>query len=839
MAITHPAGGAARAPSLLWSRLHFLLRFLGLTGALAAAVGLVLIEPRTWQDCLDAVLGQVYSTAKVGGYLLACGAALALLALVVEALVIMRVAAGRRSAFGFNAVVQMALAAALLVGLNVWSFRHSLQFDWTRDKEHTLAQYLPEKLREQLGQLDQAGETKVIVYLRNRDVGDTSEPAEKMDFDTERALLRQTTYRNAANRKVVEKIKDLVSLLRQVGPQLRVEVLDMREEGFDDKLSRLTKDSPELMRAIAAAPENRIFIQGKGGQLQQLDFNEFYQLDLPASEKADKGRGNLVLLGQGEDGRGIEPFVQKILNLEQRRPRVGLLVIHPYLTSEGSEPTLTLSGLARALNLHGFDVKDVILKKWDTPAPEPEPAADTFAESRLETLESKLSDLEDDVKGLAVEQKQLKTQIAEMTLKPGENMARKLEELSEKYKRQLGGNKLTAADLAVNLTLRRRGLQQIEEALAAARKERDEVRRERNKLDVEKLSESRRLTDVKAKLSYALADCDLLLIPRLTRMPDGERTIPPRLYRLDPQQVAAIRDFVKSGKPILACFGPVNEHPATRMPRGPTGPDGLDFLLSDLGFKLGRQTILTAADSKAFSERRLGPLGGGSLADVLPLDFDSPTESARGPWQSRKASREPNLLRRGLQVTSHSMGKAFDVRMRFPRPIYYEPSRGRKMDRDPVFLLSPIGWNEDQPYPTGQRRPRFTPPAPDDPNTGTRDARRRGHFPVGVAVETTLPEDWGKDSKGRTVRVAAIGHGGVFVGPRLSAAQERLLLQTANWLLGREAYLPRADHEWRYPRLALVPEDPEHTLWLWGTRLGLPVLFAYLGCVVVLFRRLR
>ena len=33
--------------------------------------------------------------------------------------------------------------------------------------------------------------------------------------------------------------------------------------------------------------------------------------------------------------------------------------------------------------------------------------------------------------------------------------------------------------------------------------------------------------------------------------------------------------------------------------------------------------------------------------------------------------------------------------------------------------------------------------------------------------------------------------------------------------------------------------DNEKSLWLWGARLGLPVLFAYLGVVVVLLRRLR
>src|SRR5205823_3133815 len=99
-------------------------------------------------------------------------------------------------------------------------------------------------------------------------------------------------YDYAAERKVVEKVKDLVAQLREVGPQLRVEVLDVEEEGFDDKLKRLTKDAPELAQAIADAPENSIFIHA-GHNVQRLSFNEFYQLDKVASKAANAGRGNL------------------------------------------------------------------------------------------------------------------------------------------------------------------------------------------------------------------------------------------------------------------------------------------------------------------------------------------------------------------------------------------------------------------------------------------------------------------------------------------------------------------------------------------------------------------
>src|SRR5262249_48837634 len=162
-------------------------------------------------------------------------------------------------------------------------------------------------------------------------------------------------YDYAAERKVVEKVKDLVGLLREVGPQLRVEVLDVEEEGFDDKLDRLTRGAPELRKTIEQAPENSIFIHG-AGHVQQMSFNELYQLDKVAARRDNGGRGNLVLLGQGEDGRGIRPFVRRVLGLEQRKPRVGILVIHELLTSEGSEDSIALTGLRKTLTAHGFEV---------------------------------------------------------------------------------------------------------------------------------------------------------------------------------------------------------------------------------------------------------------------------------------------------------------------------------------------------------------------------------------------------------------------------------------------------------------------------------------------------
>src|SRR5690606_10798316 len=144
-------------------------------------------------------------------------------------------------------------------------------------------------------------------------------------------------------------------------------------------------------------------------------------------------------------------------------------------------------------------------------------------------------------------------------------------------------------------------------------------------------------------------------------------------------------------------------------------------------------------------------------------------------------------------------------------------------------------------------RPSYQPTTRGDPKYDTPDAERRGPFTIGVAVETRLPPgryqeayaglkglsglpagggggiraagltagvpaagaggEWpvgwlepgsgepGPDTAGRAaVRRAVSGHGGLFVGADLEPAQEQLLLQTCNWLLGREERMP-ADPE--------------------------------------------
>ncbi len=845
MAMNQPARPAARPeigrPGAFWSRLHFLLRLLGLTGFLVACVGLVLAGLggllASWSAARDAVLAAFAGGAALGTWLVLGGTAAALLALLVEALVVARFAAGRRSAFGFNALFQVVLAGVLLVGLNLWSFEHFVERDWTRSGQFTL----PDKIRKDLQQLDPDSKTLVVIYQRHRLFGTLSDKDKPPD-----------DYDNAAERKVEEKVRDLVEQFRAIGPQFQVEVLDVARQGYREQLNRVTRDVPDLRAAIEAAPENTIFFAA-GGKVQALSFNEFFLLDREASQEANGGRGNLVLLAQGVpqkdvpfSGRGVEPFTRKVLNLEERKPRVGVLVVHDWLTTQGPIEPFTLSGLRKDLESHGFEVRDVVLKRgWFTGGP-PEPAADSFEERKLENLESDRDYYEAGVKTLEGDVQQVAQVVREWTLEPGEKESDKLDFLSRKYARQLKGRQLTREMREDQAAVFGQQLAVLREALAEVTRRRDQARAELAALPVDELREASRMTDVKAKLDRALADCDLLLVLRFTRQANGSLAAPYGLHRLSEAQVASIKEYMQAGKPVFFCLGPANEPEESDFLSDPGGPDGLEGLLADLGVRLNKQTVLFDADARAFGERRTNLLRAEKVVKPPALDFDAPTSAGRSVWarsQGDTASLEPNRVRESLRVLSHSAGGGLDLRIRFPRPIYYEAPRGKKLTADPVFLLTDRdAWNDEHPFVTRERRPHYEPPKPDDPANGTFNEKRRGAFPVGIAVEAPLPESWSSDST-KTVRLAVIGQGDVFVGPKFppsdEPAKERLFLQTANWLLGRDDALPRAEHPWSYPRVDLAPGSRDEQLWQWGTRLGLPVLFAYLGLVVLLVRRLR
>jgi hypothetical protein len=202
--------------------------------------------------------------------------------------------------------------------------------------------------------------------------------------------------------------------------------------------------------------------------------------------------------------------------------------------------------------------------------------------------------------------------------------------------------------------------------------------------------------------------------------------------------------------------------------------------------------------------------------------------------------RLPNPVRESLRLTDREVGRGLELTARFPRPVYLDPLHARRLPYSAELLAtSPEAWNDDQPFSTATRPvPRFEPPAADDPDNGTPEARRRGAFTVGVALEAEVPRAWSEPGEGpRRVRLAAIGHGGLFTGRELEPAREKLLADTCNWLLGRDDRLAHDYPDWRYPRVGL--DEQARATWLWAARLGLPALFAYLGLVVLLVRRLR
>jgi hypothetical protein len=912
-----------------WSRLHFLIRLAGLTGLLAAGIGAALIyleQVLPWetirafnQNTLETVRQFLEGETgdklgRIAVWLALAGAVAAVFAFLVEMIVGFGFAAGRRSVFGFNVLVQIGLAVAVVVGINVYSFSNYERFDWTRDQKFTLAAHLPPATLEQLRRLKNEPQTTIVVYQQHKTFGHLSEKPDAYDY--------------AAERKVVEKIHDLVEQFREFGPQFRVVTLDVEEEGYTDKLGDLTRNAKELREAIEGAPDNSILFYTpdgpNSGKVQRLSFNDFYQLDKTASREANEGRGNLVLIDQGPMS-----FTRKVLNIQEKRPRVAVAVTFEVLTTEGPD-LYGLRGVKKALTTHGFDVRDVILKKI-TPMGGLEPAAYSYEESRFGSLEVKLTVLDAILKQIA---EQLSTTLKRkelLNVSTDEGLAKAIalrvyyqspvpikapvEEITRQILAQL--KRASARDKAEE---RREQLFMVEQEIDSLQKAQQQFQeqrakraQEREELNDESFAEQRRITDVTVKLDRLLEDCDLLIIPRMTILSLAPSLyIPNEVHRLEPSQVKAIQDFLKAGKPVLACFGPTSESPRRRRPRMQEENDAMEELLAKLGITLGKQTVLfdAEAESLASSQGEDDLEVPAAPERVPPVDFD---------WKSGRDQSKVNPVRAAMRVATRSVGKSLDLEIHFLRPVSYEPPKGTiktaptearviageakgigKAPIDPVGALSgevlqgeakgpgkealdaeqilpysamvtalptgvlgmfgslgctvvmptsskgspkglgldtesivmmtnPASWKEDQPFP-GRNKPLLP--------TG----EKRGPVPVGVAVEAPLPADWFGEKDARparsTVRVAVIGHGGWFAGPELSPAKEKLLVDLSNWLLRRDELLVKeTTPAWKYPRVHLAAKTSD--VWHWGTQLGLPLLFVYLGLVVLLVRRLR
>ena len=401
-------------------------------------------------------------------------------------------------------------------------------------------------MRKELEKLQ--GDTTVIVYQRHRTFGGITDVPDQYDA--------------AAERKVVEKFKDLVDQLRELGQHIHVEVLDTEAEGYYDKLAALTRNAPELKKAIEAAPENSLFFHATagGGQVQQLSFNDFLRLDKTSSRAANKGKGNLVL-SQG----GVRPIARRIVNLEQRKPVVGVLVVHEALTTEGNLDFYTTAGVRKTLQANGFDVRNVILKRFPQESRgggEPEPAVDLLEDSKLDRLQDESKLIKEDLEVLN-EQVKMWTELNRMLADKKMPLLKINEKLFEYRIQQLPGD-----------DVRPQALRQVQEKLALmqqliqdSQERAKEIADEMRGLNAEVIGERRRVTDLKSKLDRVLSECDLLLLPRLTTGNDGERYLSAAIHNLDPKLVVSIKEYIRAGKPVLAAFGSPIRRRASRPNR--------------------------------------------------------------------------------------------------------------------------------------------------------------------------------------------------------------------------------------------------------------------------------
>jgi hypothetical protein len=804
----------SRSRGLVWSRFHFLVRFAGLTGVLAMAVGAAmlfrydlltsaLLENYAWQKSI--VMGE--GTSRVVQVAVTCldgGAALVALALLFELLTVTTTLLGRRGAFGFNATLQTLLAVALIVGVNWFSFQHYLRFDWTRHHQFTLPKVIQDQLR---GLKDP---TTIVVYQRHKTSGQLNDKPDAFDY--------------AAERKVVEKVQDIIDQFREFGPQFKVAVLDVEEEGYSGKLDQLAMLNPGLRAAIDNASENCIFFCA-AGRVQQLSFSDYYYLNKSESRKEE----NLVMLDQG-----VEPFARRVLNVDEKKPKVGILVIHEFLTTLGPEE-FGLAGLKKTLTAQGFEIEDVILKKWSEIAP-PEPAVYSYDESKLDRIDEHLAEVESDANGIKEDLKKI-SEVQKLWKESS------LDDLNKTYAKQLRGGKIDERLRQKNVASLEQDITLMKALLTQAEEERKETLTEKSHVNVDQATEQRRMTDIKAKLSRILASCDLVIIPRMTirNVIIGDR-IPNAIYRLDKAQTEAIKSYLGAGKPLLACLGPSSEHPSDQMREMQMGggADDLEAFLAQVGIKLNKQTILHNAESKSFAERRTGLLVSGTSVDIPPVEFEHLGTRGKTITAEAQPDLPPNPIRASMDITENSLGRKLDIKLPNPRPVYFEPPAGQKLAFEPEFMVtSAATWNDDQPFPSQKRTPRFEPPKADDPTKGSFDEKRRGPFPIAVAVEVPVPATWSdnKEAKPTMVRLAVIGSGSIFVGQTLSPAREELLLDTCNWLLGRDDLLPKSNVVWKFPRVPLIERDK--TLWRWTGWFVLPGLFAYAGLVVLLLRRLR
>jgi hypothetical protein len=850
---TNPRG------KLAWSRLHFLLRIVGLTGLLAAAVALsiLLLDKVPWGSFTSALEGSRGKRDQTAGIVLLAGSLAAVAWLLME-LQVLLLATGRRKASWLSSLAQVVLILGLLGGANYYSYGHFLRFDWTRDRQFTLPPGLEKELR------NLSGETTVVVHLRHRMFGNLAANAD----------ARSERYEIAAEQKIVEKIRDLVEEFRAFGPQFKVVLLDAKDEGFEEKLLSVTEKRPALRKAIDLDQEDTIFFcsgDESTEKIQYLSFNDFYQLDKTASQDANDGKGNLVLIPQGDakedKGRythGAHPFARRVLNIDERKPRVLIAVIHPVLTSQSNYKPFAAAEAKRALIAAGFEVDDVILRKTDEDGGGvmEEGAAFTYDESRADKLERRRADIVDEIELHRALQSAL-----------GDFQKLSLKELTAKYRNQLDGEEVTERMRQFNIDRLTAILSRYDPyKLEAKLKDTD---RELQKLKTESFVEKQRLPELKQQMARTLEGYDLIIIPRATVLDGpGRKLIDNRVHDVKDAQIEAIQEFLKAGKKsALVCFGPPLSR--ERTPLGPGGPikpepDKLEKLVADLGFDLSLNTVVFESELESYpqkADKADSGTGFTGKADIPAVAFD--------PRVGESIVSSPaDILRTSMTIVARSLGKnqSLAIKVRDPRPVDIDRSKLPKDATATAFMWTdPNGTAEKDPFRPEQLQLENTGPKMSYyiqaqalmsqglltagpplgqlvtgaglaalPPSAFLPRPDKKSFCIGAAIERTVPDDWLTDNKEtkKKIRVAAIGNGQLFTDEEMTPAKERLLVNTCNWLVGRGDYLARdSGNHWQFPRLQM--DETTFLSWIGGATLGPPAVFAYLGFVVFLLRRVR
>src|SRR5581483_5243123 len=168
-------------------------------------------------------------------------------------------------------------------------------------------------------------------------------------------------------------------------------------------------------------------------------------------------------------------------------------------------------------------------------------------------------------------------------------------------------------------------------------------------------------------------------------------------------QTAAVKQFLTTGKPVLACFGPPNDARPQMTPPTANPADDVEELLTKLGIKFAQFTLLHRAEAKTF----VGAQDDFSLprttVEVPPVEFEwQPSAGVGLDLKEEKTAtpKAPNPIRESMRLASRSIGKNLDLQVRYGRPVFYTAEDTSKLPFDPYIMqTNKETWNEDRPFP--------------------------------------------------------------------------------------------------------------------------------------------